>query len=77
MALRADELQKIEAALGRPPTAVEVHAFDAQWSEHCSYKSSRHHLKTLPTTGKHVVLGPSEDSASCIWASIAANATVS
>jgi phosphoribosylformylglycinamidine synthase subunit PurL len=39
-----------------------LHAFDAQWSEHCSYKSSRHLLKNLPTTGTAVVLGPAEDS---------------
>jgi phosphoribosylformylglycinamidine synthase subunit PurL len=62
VALRPDELLKIEAALGREPSVVELHAFDAQWSEHCSYKSSRHHLKSLPTTGKSVVVGPGEDS---------------
>jgi len=62
VALRADELVKIEAALGREPSVVELHAFDAQWSEHCSYKSSRHHLRKLPTTGPDVVLGPAEDS---------------
>ncbi len=62
LALRPDELRKIEEALGRKPSVVELHAFDAQWSEHCSYKSSRHHLKKLPTTGERVVLGPAEDS---------------
>jgi phosphoribosylformylglycinamidine synthase len=62
VALRPDELGKIEAALGREPSVVELHAFDAQWSEHCSYKSSRHHLKKLPTTGLNLVLGPGEDS---------------
>jgi len=62
VALRPDELRKIEAALGREPSVVELHAFDAQWSEHCSYKSSRHHLKALPTKGHDVVLGPGEDS---------------
>jgi len=62
VALRDDELARIEERLGREPTAVELHAFDAQWSEHCSYKSSRHHLKRLPTTGAHVVLGPGEDA---------------
>lgn len=41
---------------------VEVHAFDAQWSEHCSYKSSRVFLRTLPTEGPEVVLGPGEDA---------------
>ncbi|HTZ55433.1 MAG TPA: phosphoribosylformylglycinamidine synthase subunit PurL [Candidatus Acidoferrum sp.] len=62
VALRSDELARIRERLGREPSTVEVHAFDAQWSEHCSYKSSRHQLKRLPTTGTFVVLGPAEDS---------------
>lgn len=62
VALRDDELQRIREHLGREPTIVELHAFDAQWSEHCSYKSSRHHLKRLPTGGASVVLGPGEDA---------------
>src|SRR5579871_5126658 len=62
VALRDDELQRIRERLGREPTIVELHAFDAQWSEHCSYKSSRHHLKRLPTAGGSVVLGPGEDA---------------
>ncbi len=62
VALRADELARIRERLGREPSTVELHAFDAQWSEHCSYKSSRHQLKRLPTTGTLVVLGPAEDS---------------
>src|SRR5205807_10330830 len=62
LALRPDELRRIAEGLGREPTMVELHAFDAQWSEHCSYKSSRHLLKQLPTTGPDVVLGPGEDA---------------
>ncbi|HET6275752.1 MAG TPA: phosphoribosylformylglycinamidine synthase subunit PurL [Candidatus Cybelea sp.] len=62
VALRDDELQRIRERLGREPTIVELHAFDAQWSEHCSYKSSRHHLKRLPTDGGSVVLGLGEDA---------------
>jgi phosphoribosylformylglycinamidine synthase subunit PurL len=62
VALRSDELARIREKLGREPSTVEVHAFDAQWSEHCSYKSSRHQLKRLPTSGTFVVLGPAEDS---------------
>ncbi len=62
VALRDDELVSIEETLKRSPSAVELHAFDAQWSEHCSYKSSRHHLRKLPTSGPTVVLGPAEDS---------------
>jgi phosphoribosylformylglycinamidine synthase subunit PurL len=62
LALRDDELTRIAQELGREPSVVELHAFDAQWSEHCSYKSSRHHLKSLPTSGADVVIGPGEDS---------------
>ena len=62
VALRPDELARIRERLGREPSLVELHAFDAQWSEHCSYKSSRHLLKKLPTSGSAVVLGPAEDS---------------
>jgi phosphoribosylformylglycinamidine synthase len=60
--LRPDELRRIAEGLGREPTTVELYAFDAQWSEHCSYKSSRHLLEQLPTTGPDVVLGPGEDA---------------
>jgi phosphoribosylformylglycinamidine synthase subunit PurL len=62
VALTVDELRRIAERLGRDPTIVEVHAFDAQWSEHCSYKSSRAFLSLLPTTGPSVVLGPGEDA---------------
>ncbi len=60
--LRPDEIQRIERRLGRKPSTVELHAFDAQWSEHCSYKSSREHLRKLPTTGENVVVGVGEDA---------------
>jgi phosphoribosylformylglycinamidine synthase len=62
LALRVDELRRIAERLGRDPTIVEVHAFDAQWSEHCSYKSSRHLLRKLPTDGPTVMQGPAEDA---------------
>lgn len=62
IALSREERERVVRTLGREPTAVEWFAFDAQWSEHCSYKSSRSFLRRLPTTGKHVVLGPGEDS---------------
>ena len=61
-ALRVDELRRIAERLGRDPSIVEVHAFDAQWSEHCSYKSSRHLLRKLPTEGPTVMQGPAEDA---------------
>jgi phosphoribosylformylglycinamidine synthase len=60
--LRDEELQRIAQQLGRDPSVVELHAFDASWSEHCSYKSSRRFLKTLPTSGSRVLLGPGEDA---------------
>ena len=62
VALKVAELRRIAERLGRDPTLVEVHAFDAQWSEHCSYKSSRHFLKRLPTEGPTVMQGPQEDA---------------
>jgi phosphoribosylformylglycinamidine synthase len=62
LALKTDELRRIAAGLGRDPTVVEAHVFDAAWSEHCSYKSSRHFLKRLPTTGPTVMQGPQEDA---------------
>jgi phosphoribosylformylglycinamidine synthase len=62
LALKVDEIRRIAASLGRDPTLVEAHAFDAQWSEHCSYKSSRHYLRRLPTDGPRVMQGPQEDA---------------
>jgi phosphoribosylformylglycinamidine synthase II len=62
IALTVSELRLIAERLGRDPTLVEAHAFDAQWSEHCSYKSSRHLLSRLPTQGPTVMLGPKEDA---------------
>ncbi|HEY1881573.1 MAG TPA: phosphoribosylformylglycinamidine synthase subunit PurL [Candidatus Cybelea sp.] len=60
--LRQDELERIAHRLGRGPSAVELAAFDAAWSEHCSYKSSRHFLRRLPTETLRTVLGPGEDA---------------
>ncbi len=62
IALAVDELRRIVAKLERDPTIVEAHAFDAQWSEHCSYKSSRAFLSRLPTTGDGVIVGVGEDA---------------
>jgi phosphoribosylformylglycinamidine synthase len=62
VALSPDELRAIVAELGRIPTDTELFAFDAQWSEHCSYKSSRHHLRKLPVDGPTVMQGPAEDA---------------
>src|SRR5687768_7486038 len=60
--LTADEYQRIVEALGREPTLTELGIFSVMWSEHCSYKSSRVHLKTLPTTGRRVLQGPGENA---------------
>jgi phosphoribosylformylglycinamidine synthase len=57
-----DEYQKILAALGRTPTLTELGIYSVMWSEHCSYKSSRVHLKRLPTRSKLVVQGPGENA---------------
>jgi phosphoribosylformylglycinamidine synthase subunit PurL len=62
LALSVEELRRIADRLGRDPTLVEVYAFDAQWSEHCSYKSSRSYLRRLPTDGPTVMQGPQEDA---------------
>jgi phosphoribosylformylglycinamidine synthase subunit PurL len=62
VALRPDEIERIVERLGREPTDVELYAFDAQWSEHCSYKSSRSFLSRLPSSGPDVILGPGEDA---------------
>ena len=57
-----DEFQKILDLLGREPTLTELGIFSVMWSEHCSYKSSRVHLKRLPTRSKLVVQGPGENA---------------
>ena len=62
VALSPDEVRAIVAHLGRIPTDTELFAFDAQWSEHCSYKSSRHFLRKLPVDGPTVMQGPAEDA---------------
>src|SRR3984885_1870807 len=60
--LTAEEYGRIHEILGRDPNYTELGIFSVMWSEHCSYKSSRVHLKRLPTTGKGVVQGPGENA---------------
>ena len=60
--LTEDEYQRINKILGREPNIVELGIFSVMWSEHCSYKSSRIHLKRFPTTGKRVLQGPGENA---------------
>src|SRR5271165_5937990 len=58
----AEEYQRIQKILGRDPNITELGIFSVMWSEHCSYKSSKVHLKRLPTRGKLVVQGPGENA---------------
>ena len=60
--LSPEEYQKIIKILGREPNYTELGVFSVMWSEHCSYKSSRHYLKLLPTEGPHVLQGPGENA---------------
>src|SRR6201993_1470250 len=60
--LTAEEYARIQKILARDPNYTELGIFSVMWSEHCSYKSSRVHLKRLPTTGKGVVQGPGENA---------------
>jgi phosphoribosylformylglycinamidine synthase len=60
--LKPDEYERILRFLGREPNLTELGIFSVMWSEHCSYKSSRVHLRTLPTRGPQVLQGPGENA---------------
>src|SRR6266446_3416682 len=60
--LTQEEYERILETLGREPSLTELGIFSVMWSEHCSYKSSRVHLRTLPTTGRRVLQGPGENA---------------
>ncbi len=60
--LKPDEYDRIVRALGREPSLTELGIFSVMWSEHCSYKSSRIHLRKLPTKGPRVLQGPGENA---------------
>ena len=60
--LKPDEYQRILEIIGREPTFTELGIFSAMWNEHCSYKSSKKWLRTLPTTGPQVICGPGENA---------------
>ncbi|MHB1509546.1 MAG: phosphoribosylformylglycinamidine synthase subunit PurL [Acidimicrobiales bacterium] len=62
LGLSDDEYQMIIATLGRDPLPVELAMYSVMWSEHCSYKSSRVHLRRLPTEGSAVLVGPGENA---------------
>jgi phosphoribosylformylglycinamidine synthase len=60
--LKPDEYQRILDLIGREPTLTELGIFSAMWNEHCSYKSSKVHLRTLPTKAPWVIQGPGENA---------------
>lgn len=60
--LKPDEYEKIKLLMGREPNLTELGVFSVMWSEHCSYKSSRVHLKRLPVTGPRVIVPPGENA---------------
>src|SRR5687767_9419761 len=60
--LKPDEYQRILDLIGREPSFTELGIFSAMWNEHCSYKSSKKWLRTLPTTGPQVIQGPGENA---------------
>ncbi len=60
--LKPDEYTRLLGIIGREPTFTELGIFSAMWNEHCSYKSSKKWLRTLPTTGPQVICGPGENA---------------
>src|SRR3954452_2100284 len=60
--LKPDEYERILALIGREPSITELGIFSAMWNEHCSYKSSKLHLRGLPTTAPWVIQGPGENA---------------
>ncbi len=60
--LKPDEYQRVLDLIGREPTITELGIFSAMWNEHCSYKSSKVHLRTLPTKAPWVIQGPGENA---------------
>ena len=62
MNLTSQEYSFLEKKIGRKPNPLELQIIAAEWSEHCSYKSSKKHLKILPKEGKRVISGQGYDS---------------
>ena len=62
LGLQDDEYERIVTTLGREPNRAELAMYSVMWSEHCSYKSSKIHLQTLPTDGPAVLVGPGQDA---------------
>ncbi len=62
LGLRGDEYDRVVETLGRVPSVSELGMYSVMWSEHCSYKSSKVHLRTLPVAGPQVLVGPGENA---------------
>ena len=62
LGLTRDEYELVCVKQGRPPNQVELAMYSLLWSEHCAYKHSKKLLRTLPTEGPHVVMGPGENA---------------
>ncbi len=62
LGLTGDEYERVVATLGREPSTAELGTYSVMWSEHCSYKSSRRYLGTLPTQGTRILVGPGENA---------------
>jgi phosphoribosylformylglycinamidine synthase subunit PurL len=62
LGLTPEEYERIVETLGREPSTAELGVYSVMWSEHCSYKSSKVHLRNLPTEGLHVLVGPGENA---------------
>ena len=60
--LKSEEYSKIKLLMNREPNYLELGIFSAMWNEHCSYKSSKIHLKKLPVKNKNVIQGPGENA---------------
>ena len=61
--LTSEELKYLRVKLTREPNELELRVIEAEWSEHCSYKSSKKLIKQLPKQGKNVLIGPGSDAA--------------
>jgi phosphoribosylformylglycinamidine synthase subunit PurL len=62
LGLTDDEYAQVQATLARPPSTAELGTYSVMWSEHCSYKSSKVHLRRLPTDGPEILVGPGENA---------------
>ena len=60
--IKTEEYKKILSLIGKEPNFLELGIFSAMWNEHCSYKSSKKYLKTLPTKNNKVIQGPGENA---------------